>query len=191
MYHAMKQTQGTGWADQIERRNRMKRVMIAILFLVLCIGLPPSAEARSKNPVPDMSGMNIFLGWIDLGSGSYKDLGYETREDWDKVIASENTGFQEYFQTKMTGRTVVLAKNKDGVNTAGNDLYIKFVDVSVDHGYRLHISVQIIDLKTNTVIATIPHMKLNGHFCTLRGCLAKDLDVVNEKLQSLLNGPKK
>jgi hypothetical protein len=169
----------------------MKRAMTAALLLMMCFAFPTSLEARDKKPVSDMSNLNhIFLGWIDLGSGSYRILGYETREDWEKVIADENTRFQEYFQTKMTGRTVVLAKNKDDVNTAGNDLYVKFVDVSVDHGYRLHIAVQLIDLKTNTVIASIPNMKLNGHFCTLKGCLAKDLDVVNEKLQSLINGTK-
>ncbi len=168
----------------------MKRAMIAATLLMICFMLPTTVEARDKRPVPDMSKMNhIFLGWVDLGSGSYKDLGYETREDWDKVIASENTGFQEYFQTKLSpGRTVVVAKNKDDINTAGNDLYIKFLYVYVDHGYRLHLSVQFVDLKTNTVIATIPNMKLNGHFCTLSGCLAKDLDVVNDKLQSMING---
>jgi len=170
----------------------MKRVVIAITLLMMCFMLPRTLEAREKAQIPDMSNMNrIFLGWVDLGVGSYKDLGYDTREDWESVIATENTGFQEYFQTKMTGRTVVVAKNKDDVNTAGNDLYVKFVDVSVDHGYRLHISVQLIDLKTNTVIATIPNMKLNGHFCTLKGCLAKDLDEVNEKLQLMIKGTKK
>jgi hypothetical protein len=167
--------------------------MIVASFLMLCLALPTSLHARDKNPAPDMSNMKkIFLGWVDLGSGSYKDLGYETREDWEKVIATENTGFQEYFQTKLSANhTIVLAKNKDDFNTEGNDLYVKFIDVSVDHGYRLHISVQFIDLKTNTVIATIPSMKLNGHFCTLRGCLAKDLDVVNEKLISRINGLQK
>jgi len=170
----------------------VKRVTIIAAFLLFCLALPASLGARDKQPAADMSNMNhIFLGWVDLGSGSYKDLGYETKEDWEAVIAKENAGFQEYFQTKMTGRTVVLAKNKDDVNTAGNDLYVKFVDVSVDHGYRLHISVQLIDLKTGTEIASIPNMKLNGHFCTLKGCLAKDLDEVNEKLQLLITGQKK
>jgi len=168
----------------------MKRVMTAVLFLMLGIGFPLSAQTSDKNSAPDLSNMkHIFLGWVDLGSGSYKDLGYATKEDWENVIKTENTGFQEYFQTKLsTGRTIVVAKNKDDVNTAGNDLYIKFTDVSVDHGYRLHITVRLIDLKTNTEIASIPNLKLNGHLCTLSGCLAKDLDVVNGKLQAMIEG---
>jgi hypothetical protein len=175
-----------------KRRMCMKRTMATVLFMMLYFGIPASAGTNGNKSAPDMSNMHhIFLGWVDLGSGSYKDLGYATREDWEQVIATENTGFQEYFQTKMTGRTVVVAKNKDDVNTAGNDLYIKFIDVSVDHGYRLHISAQLIDLKTNTVIATIPSMKLNGHFCTLKGCLVKDLDEVNAKLFLLIAGPQK
>jgi len=32
---------------------------------------------------------------------------------------------------------------------------------------------------------------LNGHFCTLKGCLAKDLDVVNDKLQTMIDGSQK
>jgi hypothetical protein len=135
---------------------------------------------------------HIFLGWVDLGSGSYKDLGYTSREEWEDVIKTENLGFQEYFQTKLsTDHTIAVAKNKDDVNTAGNDLYVKFNSVSVDHGYRLHISVSLIDLKTNTEIASIPNLTLNGHFCTLKGCLAKDLDEVNERLFLLIDGPQK
>ena len=171
----------------------MKRVMVAVLFVMLCFGIPTSAGAGNKKSVPDMSNMHsIFVGWVDLGSGSYKDLGYTSREEWEAVIKDENLGFQEYFQTKLsTGRTIVMAKNKDDVNTAENDLYIKFNDVSVDHGYRLHISVSLIDLKTNTEIASIPGLVLNGHFCTLKGCLVKDLDVVNDKLQTMIDGPQK
>ena len=171
----------------------MKRAMIVASFLMLCLSLPTSLSAHEKNQAPELSNMkNIFLGWVDLGSASYKDLGYATREDWESVIKEENTGFQEYFQTKLSANhTIVLAKNKDDVDTAGNDLYVKFVDVSVDHGYKLHITVQLIDLKTNAVITTIPKLVLNGHFCTLKGCLVKDLDVVNEKLISTINGTQK
>jgi hypothetical protein len=170
----------------------MKRVMIAVTLLMICFMLPTTVKAHEKAQTPDMSNMNhIFLGWVDIGQDAYRYLGYETREDWDKVIKDENIGFQEDFQTKMHGRTVVVAKDSKDENTLGNDLYIKFTDATVDKGYRLHLTVHLIDLKTNTEIGSIPNLVLNSHLCSLTGCISKDLGVVTEKLLVMITGSKK
>lgn len=169
----------------------MKRFVISASLLLLCLALPASLAAKNEKPAEDMSNMNhIFLGWVDISLDAYKYLGYETREDWAQVIQKENKGFQEDFQTKMHGRTVVVAKNNQDENTAGNDLYVKFTDATVDKGYRLHLSVHLINLKTNTEIGSIPNLVLNGHLCSLTGCIAKDLGVVTEKLEKMINGSK-
>ncbi len=169
----------------------MKRFVISAFLLMLCIVLPASLAAKNKKPAEDMSNMNhIFLGWVDINQDAYKYLGYETREEWAQVIANENKGFQEDFQTKMHGRTVVAAKNNQDENPAGNDLYIKFTDARVDKGYRLHLSVHLIDLKTNTEIGSIPNLVLNGHLCSLTGCIAKDLGGVAQQLQKMINSSK-
>lgn len=171
----------------------MKRLTTIAVLILLCIALPASLEARGKKSVADMSNMNrIFLGWVDIDTNSYRDLGYESREDWAKVIENKNKEFQDDFQSRLSHRhTIVAAKDKGDENSAGNDLYVKFSDASVDHGYKLHLSVHLIDLKTNTEIASIPHLVLNGHLCTLSGCIAKDLKVVSEKLQSMIGPPSK
>jgi hypothetical protein len=175
----------------------MKRLVISAILLSLCLALPASLGARDKKPAVDMSGMkHIFLGWIDLGSDNYRRLGYSFREDWDKIIERENLNFQQDFQSNLpTGRTVSAAKNKEDVNTTGNDLYIKFTDVAFepDHTsafttYTLHISVHFIDLKTNTEIASIPDLKLDKSFCTLKKCLSIDLNEMNEQMQLLIVG---
>jgi len=186
---AMQQKYSLQDVRNLKGELRMKRAMIVASFLMLCLALPASLEARDKTPAPDTSNMNhIFLGWVDISLDAYKYLGYSTREDWAKVIKDENISFQEDFQTKMHGRTVVVAKDKDDVNTAGNDLYIKFTDATVDKGYRLHLTAHLIDLKTNTEIGSIPNLVLNGHLCSLTGCIAKDLGVVTEKLGKMING---
>lgn len=168
----------------------MKRFVISAALLLLCLALPASLTAGDKKPVADMSNMHrIFLGWVDLGVDSYKTLGYTFRADWANAIDKENVQFQQDLRGKLSSdRIIVAAKNKEDENTAGNDLYVKFTDVSVDSGYRLHISVHLIDLKTNTEIASIPNLKLNGHLCELEGCLANDLDVVSGQLQLLIQG---
>jgi hypothetical protein len=177
----------------------MKRFIISAVLLSLCLVLPASLGARDKKPAVDMSGMkHIFLGWIDLGPDNYRTLRYDFREDWVKVIETENLNFQQDFQSKLsTGRTISAARNKEDVNTAGNDLYIKFTDVVIEPDYTgavilysLHISVHFIDLKTNTEIASIPDLELNKHFCTLESCLSNDLNMLNEKLQILIVGGK-
>jgi hypothetical protein len=53
------------------------------------------------------------------------------------------------------------------------------------------MSAHLIDLKTNTEIGSIPNLVLNGHLCTLSGCIAKDLGVVTGKLEKLISHSEK
>lgn len=169
----------------------MKRRILAVLMVSLILSAVCFA-AKEKKPAADMSSKNhIFLGWVDIGLDAYKYLGYETREDWAKVIKDENIRFQEDFQNRMHGRTVVAAKNNQDENTAGNDIYIKFTDASVAKSYKLHVTAHLIDLKTNTEIGSIPNLVLNGHLCSLSGCIAKDLGEVSEKLEKMITGSTK
>jgi len=170
----------------------MKRWTLAIILLGLLL---PAASFAAKvtEPAADLTNMKtIFIGWIDLGPDAWGTLGYHSKAEWVSVIEQENSEFQSKLGSRyLTGKTLTGAKNREDENAAGNDLYIKFVNVFVDSKYRLHISVQFIDPKTNTVLSSIPEWKHTGHFCTLQGCLAKDLEEVGEKLQPLILGGKK
>ena len=83
-----------------------------------------------------------------------------------------------------------MAKNKGDENAAGNDLYIKFTNVSEDKGYRLHIAVHFIDPKTNTELAVIPEDQYGAHLCGLVGCMEKELGKVGELVKKQV-GPKR
>jgi hypothetical protein len=158
----------------------MKRFAITTLLLLLCIAYPTSMEAGTKKPTVDMSNMKtIFVGWIDLDPDTYRVLDYDTKAEWAEVIDNFNAYFQSELKTNyLAGRTLTMAKNKDDVNAAGNDLYIKFTDVSEDSGYRLHIAVHFIDPKTNTELAVIPADRYGAHLCGLVGCMEKEVDKV-------------
>jgi hypothetical protein len=182
----------------------MKRFVIFAVLFLLCLALPASVEAREKKQTPDLTNMkHIFLGWVALDPETSYDLGY-TRPEWEDVIHHENVKFQKSFQTQCaTGfetvagittsipgfRTIMGAKDSKDENTAGNDLYIKFSNVNFSTGYVLTLSAHLIDLKTNTEVATIPAQKYTAHLCGLMGCLESELDQVNRKLEQQLSCP--
>jgi hypothetical protein len=166
-----------------------RRTFIAVLFF-FCAALPVSVEARNKKAGPDLSNVqHVFVGWADMDPESYIDMGY-SKAEWEDVIRHENVVFQKKFKEglKLRFTAVVAAKDKSDDNTAGNDLYVKLSDVSFDTGYVLHLSVHIIDLKTNTEIASIPYRRYTGHLCGLTTCMEQEFFEVNNKLQAILGG---
>jgi len=168
----------------------MRRWTFIAVLLFFCTALPVSVEARNKKAGPDLSNVqHVFVGWADMDPEAYFDLGY-SRAEWEDVIRHENIVFQKKFQEELKSRfkTVTAAKNRSDENTAGNDLYVKFTDVSFDTGYVLHLTVHIIDLKTNTEIASIPDHKYKGHLCGLTTCMEQEFYEVNNKLQAILSG---
>jgi len=128
------------------------------------LGLCYPAEARgpnkySKETAANMSSAKtIFLGWVDLSPESWSIWGYQNKEEWMSVISDLNHDFQSGCKGQyLVGRTVTAAKNGNDEDAAGNDLYIKFSDVNIDHTYYgIRLSIHFIDPRTNTEIATIP-----------------------------------
>jgi len=169
----------------------MKRTLVIALWL-LSLALPTLLIAKDKAAPPDLKGMNkVFLGWVNMSADDYHHQGYSTKEEYQAVINHANTAFQEACQSKaLSGRTVTAAKNAGDESTAGNDVYVKFSDVVYDHKYRLTISVHFIDLKTNAEIGSIPKKTFGAHYCTLEGCMIKELDKVSEELQKEFAGGK-
>ena len=169
----------------------MKRSIVIAIWLLI-VALPVLLMAKQKAAPVDLKGMNrVFLGWVDVSPDDYHHQGYSTREEYLAVINHANTAFQENCQSKaFSGRTMTAAKTRGDESTAGNDVYVKFSDVVYDHGYRLHLSVHFIDLKTNAEIGSIPLKTYGAHMCGLEGCLIKELDQVSEELQKEFAGGK-
>ena len=169
----------------------MKRTIVIAVWLLI-VALPVLLMAKQKLAPVDMKGMNkVFLGWVNISADDYHHQGYATREEYQAVINHANAAFQEGSQAKaFSGRTMTAAKNQGDENTAGNDVYVKFSDVTYDHKYRLHLSVHFIDLKSNAEIGSIPLQTYSAHMCGLEGCLIKELDQVNGELQKEFAGGK-
>jgi hypothetical protein len=162
----------------------MKRTIVVAVWLLI-VALPVLLMAKQKAAPVDLKGMNhVFLGWVDISPDDYHKQGYSSREEYLAVINHANAEFQTNCQSKaFSGRTMTAAKSQGDENTAGNDVYVKFSDVSYDHKYRLHLSVHFVDLKTNTEIGSIPLNTYTGRVCGLEGCLNKELDKVSGELQ--------
>ena len=83
----------------------------------------------------------------------------QTRVGGGVVIRDLNQDFQSSCKGQyLAGRTVTVAKGReDDENAAGNDLYIKFSDVNIDHDYYgIRLSIHFMDPKTNTEIGSVP-----------------------------------
>ena len=168
----------------------MKRTIVIAVGLLI-VALPVLLMAKQKAAPVDLKGMDhVFLGWVDISPDDYHHQGYATREEYLAVINHANTAFQENCQKALSGRTMTAAKSKGDESTAGNDVYVKFSDVAYDHGYRLHLSVHFIELKTNAEIGSIPVKTYTAHVCGLESCLIKELDKVSEELQKEFAGGK-
>ena len=166
----------------------MKRILVVALLL-FCVAMPGSLIAGEKEkakPVDMKDISRIFVGWVDINPEDWKMQGYASKQEWLDVIRGANEGFQRDLTKALSGRTVTTAKNRDEVDTTGNDLYIKFTDARVDKGYRLHISVHFIDLKTNNEVGSIPPQSLGAHLCSLSSCIDKELAKVGEQIQKNL-----
>jgi hypothetical protein len=170
----------------------MKRLAVTAVLLLLCISLPSSLAARGKESTVDMRNMNhIFLGWVGLNPDEFLDLGY-SKQEWADVIGGVNSFFQKNCQSKyLPDRTITAAKDKGDENAAGNDLYIKFSDVSFDTNYQLRLSMHFIDPKTNSEIASIPVQTYSAGLCGLVTCLEGELDKVGAKLHTEVAGKPK
>jgi hypothetical protein len=167
----------------------MRQIAI-VTVLLFSVALSTPLMAKQKESSVDMKGMNhIFLGWVDMSPDDYHRQGYSTREEYLAVINHANTVFQEECKSKVfSGRTMTAAKNRSDENTAGNDLYVKFSNAVYDHGYRLHLSIHFIDLKTNAEIGSVPLKTYKGHLCGLEACMNKELEEVRRELQKALGG---
>lgn len=166
----------------------MKRFVIMAVLLLLCIACPTSMEAKGTRTTVDMRNRSrIFVGWVDMNPDSWRLLDYDTKKEWSDVIDGLNEYFHEALRSQyLPGKTLTAAKNKDDQNAAGNDLYIKFTDVSVDNEYRLHAAIHFIDPKTNAELTSIPLATYRGRVCGLVGCMQKSLDKIGKVLNKEL-----
>jgi hypothetical protein len=173
----------------------MKRLALIVGLLVgLASPLPLAARPHkySKETPVDMSGAKtIFLGWVDLSPETWRLWGYESKEEWTDIIRDLNVDFQSSCQGQyLAGRTVTYAKDRNDENAAGNDLYIKFSAVNIDHDYYgIRLSIHFIDPKTNTEIGTIPsHLYYEKRWFKFQLYMRAALDEVSAKLQAEVTG---
>jgi len=181
---------------QVQEQHRpgkrfLMRRWVVMAVLLSSIVFPPCLEARhkvkrylKKESAVDMKNMNhIFLGWVDMHPDAWAGYGYSSEAEWASVINNLNTAFQGLCGSKyMPGRTVTGAKEKGDENAAGNDLYIKFSGVGIDHNH-LYLSIHFIDPKTNSELASIPGRPYYGHAWRFVNYLRAALDEVGVKLQ--------
>jgi hypothetical protein len=122
-----------------------------------------------------------------LASRDLAPVGYESEEEWANVIRDLNLDFHSSCQGQyLAGRTVTVAKDSNDENAAGNALYIKFADVSIDHDYYgIRLSIHFIDPETNTEIASVPpHLYYEKRWFKFQLYMRAALDEVSSKIQA-------
>ncbi len=174
----------------------MKRLALMVV-LFAGLGLYSPMEARgpknyTKETTVDMSARRtIFLGWVDLSPEGWRLWGYGSKEEWTDAIKDLNHDFQSSCQGQyLAGRTVTVAKDRNDENAAGNDLYVKFSDVNIDHDYDgIRLSIHFIDPKTNIEIASVPsRLYYEKRWFKFQLYMRAALDEVSRKLQVEVTG---
>ena len=172
----------------------MKRFAIPVLILLFFLAPAPLTAGRNsvkeykyKETTVDMSNMkHIFIGWVDLPTEEGALYGYD-KAGWTELMAGVNQSLSRC----VVDRTVTAAKDKDDVNAAGNDLYIKFQDFRIDYEYyHVIVGIHFIDPKTNTEIGMIPARPYYGNAWGFKGFMNAAMDKVCEKVQVEVTGKK-
>jgi hypothetical protein len=171
----------------------MKRFVIPAVLFSICLALPlpmmalrhKVKEYNYKETTIDMSKMQrIFIGGINLPTEEGVLYGYE-KSDWIELMAGLNSKLSRC----ILDRNVTVAKDKDDVNSAGYDLYIKFQDVNIDYEYyHLIVGIHFIDPKTNAEIAMIPARPYYGNEWGFKDFMIAALDKVCEEVQIEVSG---
>ena len=142
----------------------MKRFVL-IVGILIYLGFQSFSVADSKGDTSHKettanlsSAKTVFVGWVNLSPEEWHVWGYSSKDDWTQVIKDLNVEFQKNCQSKyLSGRTVTGAKEPGDENASGNDLYVKFSDVSIDRDrYGIQLSIHFIDPKTNTELGSVP-----------------------------------
>jgi hypothetical protein len=180
------------------------RRQLFVVFLLVCMGVQPSLAVRrrgaklypEKETTAEMSGKSkIFVGWVDMNEGDYAAHSYPSKEVWAGKILEINAELLRLCQVKLVGKTVVGAKNKDDVNVAGNDLYIKFTDVKIDYShYHVYLAIHFIDPATNQEIGSLPDRPYFGNDWGLVNYIKNAMDEAAQKIKVEIVGagdPKK
>ena len=180
------------------------RRQLFVVFLLVCMGVQPSLAVRrrgaklypDKETTAEMSGKSkIFVGWVDMNEGDYAAHSYPSKEVWAGKILEINAELLRLCQVKLVGKTVVGAKNKDDVNVAGNDLYIKFTDVKIDYShYHVYLAIHFIDPATNQEIGSLPDRPYFGNDWGLVNYIKNAMDEAAQKIKVEIVGagdPKK
>ena len=142
-------------------------------------------EYRYKETAVDMTKMQrVFIGGINLPTEEGALYGYG-KDDWIEMMAGLNSKLSRC----VLDRNVTVAKDKDDVNTAGYDLYIKFQDVNIDYEhYHLIVGIHFIDPKTNAETGMIPARPYYGDDWGFKGFMSAALDEVCKKVQVEVTG---
>ena len=180
------------------------RRQLFVVFLLVCMSVQPSLAVRrrgaklypEKETTAEMSGKSkIFVGWVDMNEGDYAAHSYPSKEVWAGKILEINAELLRLCQVKLEGKTVVGAKNKDDVNVAGNDLYIKFTDVKIDYShYHVYLAIHFIDPATNQEIGSLPDRPSFGNDWGLVNYIKNAMDEAAQKIKVEIVGagdPKK
>lgn len=174
----------------------MKRPVLMVPLFV-CLALQSLLYARGDNnkkeiPADMSSAKKVFVGWVDLPPDQWHEWGYEGRQDWVETIKDVNHDFQSNCKDKyLSGREVTAAKDNGDENAAGNDLYIKFSDVSIDKdSYGIKLSIHFIDPKTNAEIGSIPtHLYRRKRMFQFAKYMTGALEEVGQKIEVEVAAP--
>jgi hypothetical protein len=106
---------------------------------------------------------SIHVGWLDLGMDDWEKMGYESKEVWGQVIATNYyEGLKPYMEELLTDKKLSFNKSMTDTSNNGSDLVISFTNTNVDKiwnamtgGFdRINTTIHFTDTKTNKEIYT-------------------------------------
>lgn len=137
---------------------RKRGIVLSLIALFFVLSCSSKYDIKTQTPAkPNLDRYKkVYIGWLDLHEGKWRNLGYKSPGEWSKVIRELNVdSLQAYCRGELSGRTVTGSRGADAA-PAGS-LYIK--PVLTYHDVRsglnriqyLHLNLTFTDTATGAV----------------------------------------
>jgi len=136
-------------------------LLILCVFAYSCVSTQYVQVKQEQSFKPDLSSYDtIHLGWIDYPVSKWREFGYKTQAEWEKVTYDLNKNGLKFRITSALPKKKILGPTSTSSIPKDGDLFIKFDYVSYEHGFnygfggidRLNIKVEFYDIKTSNKI---------------------------------------
>ena len=168
----------------IKTKRMMTFLLLISLLLSGCRSLLSELDSSKSSDVEMTFYENIHVSWIDFLEENWPIHGYRNVDDWKNDIEYLNRNFQLNLKGYwLDNKNLSFSDNKNFTDYPAEGLLIALDEVFIDsNNYKLYLSIEFIDLKTNETLLKLKKRAYYGNQFGFTGYLTYALDEVSQRI---------